>query len=104
MAVRRRRALITMTVMMATIMHALDGTIANVALLSGSPQYVSLEGFDAPSAIAAKEEIRMLADAGCAVLFSSHVTETIERLCDAIAILDEIESPRHIRRRFTAAY
>ncbi len=33
-AVRRRRALITMTVMMATIMHALDGTIANVALPS----------------------------------------------------------------------
>ncbi|CAN5920442.1 DHA2 family efflux MFS transporter permease subunit [soil metagenome] len=33
-AARRRRGLITMTVMMATIMHALDGTIANVALPS----------------------------------------------------------------------
>ncbi|MBM3647112.1 MAG: DHA2 family efflux MFS transporter permease subunit [Alphaproteobacteria bacterium] len=33
-AVRRRRVLITITVMMATIMHALDGTIANVALPS----------------------------------------------------------------------
>ena len=33
-AVRRRRGLITITVMMATIMHALDGTIANVALPS----------------------------------------------------------------------
>ncbi|WP_422000988.1 DHA2 family efflux MFS transporter permease subunit [Reyranella sp.] len=33
-AVRRRRGLITLTVMMATIMHALDGTIANVALPS----------------------------------------------------------------------
>ncbi|HTE82509.1 MAG TPA: DHA2 family efflux MFS transporter permease subunit, partial [Reyranella sp.] len=32
--VRRRRGLITMVVMMATIMHALDGTIANVALPS----------------------------------------------------------------------
>ncbi len=33
-AARRRRGLITMVVMMATIMHALDGTIANVALPS----------------------------------------------------------------------
>ena len=33
-AVRRRRGLITIVVMMATIMHALDGTIANVALPS----------------------------------------------------------------------
>src|SRR5690349_9771153 len=31
---RRRRGLITIVVMMATIMHALDGTIANVALPS----------------------------------------------------------------------
>ena len=33
-AMRRRRGLITIVVMMATIMHALDGTIANVALPS----------------------------------------------------------------------
>ena len=33
-AVLRRRRLITFTVMAATIMHALDGTIANVALPS----------------------------------------------------------------------
>ena len=33
-AARRRRTLITIVVMMATIMHALDGTIANVALPS----------------------------------------------------------------------
>jgi DHA2 family multidrug resistance protein len=33
-AARRRRTLITWVVMMATIMHALDGTIANVALPS----------------------------------------------------------------------
>ena len=33
-SVLRRRRLITFTVMAATIMHALDGTIANVALPS----------------------------------------------------------------------
>jgi ABC-2 type transport system ATP-binding protein len=47
----------------------------------------ALEGFDAPSALAAKAELRALARAGCAVLFSSHVTETVERLCDRVVIL-----------------
>ena len=47
----------------------------------------ALEGFDAPSAIAAKRELRALASAGGAVLFSSHVTETVERLCDRVVLL-----------------
>jgi ABC-2 type transport system ATP-binding protein len=47
----------------------------------------ALEGFDAPSALAAKAELRRLAGAGCAILFSSHVTETVERLCDRVVLL-----------------
>ena len=47
----------------------------------------ALEGFDVAAALAAKEELRGLAAGGCAVLFSSHVTETIERLCDRAVIL-----------------
>ncbi len=47
----------------------------------------ALEGFDAGAALAAKQELRALAAQGCAVLFSSHVTETIERLCDRVVIL-----------------
>jgi ABC-2 type transport system ATP-binding protein len=47
----------------------------------------ALEGFDASGALAAKEELRGLARAGCAILFSSHVTETIERLCDRAVLL-----------------
>ena len=47
----------------------------------------ALEGFDAPSALAAKDELRALAASGCAVLFSSHVTETVERLCHRVVIL-----------------
>jgi ABC-2 type transport system ATP-binding protein len=47
----------------------------------------ALDGFDAPAALAAKEELRALAATGAAVLFSSHVTETIERLCDRAVIL-----------------
>ncbi len=47
----------------------------------------ALEGFDAPSALGAKAELRELARGGAAVLFSSHVTETVERLCDRVVIL-----------------
>ena len=47
----------------------------------------ALEGFDVAAALAAKEELRSLAEGGCRVLFSSHVTETIERLCDRVVIL-----------------
>ena len=47
----------------------------------------ALEGFDAAAALAAKQELRALAAGGAAVLFSSHVTETIERLCDRAEIL-----------------
>ena len=47
----------------------------------------ALEGFDAPSALAAKDELRALAQGGAAILFSSHVTETVERLCDRIVLL-----------------
>ena len=48
----------------------------------------ALEGFDAAAALAAKQELRDLAAAGTAVLFSSHVTESIERLCDRVIILE----------------
>ena len=47
----------------------------------------ALEGFDAPSALEAKEELRELARGGGAILFSSHVTETVERLCDRVVFL-----------------
>jgi ABC-2 type transport system ATP-binding protein len=58
----------------------------------------ALEGFDAPSAVAAKAELRRLAHAGCAILFSSHVTETVERLCDAVVVLREGRVAREMTR------
>ena len=58
----------------------------------------ALEGFDAPSAIAAKEEIRSLAAGGAAVLFSSHVTETMERLCDRAILLHHGRVARELAR------
>jgi len=58
----------------------------------------ALEGFDAPSAVAAKAELRRLAHAGSAILFSSHVTETVERLCDSVVVLHEGRVAREMTR------
>jgi ABC-2 type transport system ATP-binding protein len=58
----------------------------------------ALEGFDAPSAVAAKLELRRLARAGSAILFSSHVTETVERLCDSVVVLHEGRVAREMGR------
>lgn len=58
----------------------------------------ALEGFDAPSAIAAKAELRSLARDGAAILFSSHVTETVERLCDRVVLLRAGRVARELSR------
>jgi ABC-2 type transport system ATP-binding protein len=47
----------------------------------------ALEGLDAPAALHARETLRALAAEGSAVLFSSHVTGTIERVCDRVIVL-----------------
>jgi ABC-2 type transport system ATP-binding protein len=58
----------------------------------------ALEGFDASGSLAAKEELRALADGGAAILFSSHVTETIERLCDRAVLLHRGRVARVLER------
>ena len=58
----------------------------------------ALEGFDAEAALAAKAELRSLAEGGAAVLFSSHVTETIERLCDRVVLLHRGRIARALER------
>ncbi len=58
----------------------------------------ALEGFDAAGALAAEAELRALAAAGAAVLFSSHVTETIERLCDRAVLLHRGRVARVLER------
>ncbi len=58
----------------------------------------ALEGFDASAALAAKQEVRELAAAGTAVLFSSHVTETIERLCARVIVLHRGRVARTLER------
>ncbi|TMQ67675.1 MAG: ABC transporter ATP-binding protein [Candidatus Eisenbacteria bacterium] len=58
----------------------------------------ALEGFDAAGALEAKSELRSLAAAGSAVLFSSHVTEAIERLCDRVVVLHGGRIVRQLER------
>lgn len=58
----------------------------------------ALEGFDASAAIAAKAELRRLAGSRTAVLFSSHVTESIERLCDRVLLLHRGRVARTLER------
>ncbi|MEO7867037.1 MAG: ABC transporter ATP-binding protein [Candidatus Eisenbacteria bacterium] len=74
-----------------TYSHGMRKKVSFLAAILHRPSVVlcdeALEGFDAPSALAAKDELRTLARDGAAILFSSHVTETVERLCDGIVLL-----------------
>ena len=112
-AIRRRRTLITFTVMSATIMHALDGTIANVALpsiqgaLSATQEQVSwvVTSYIVASAI-------MTPFAGfCAMRFGLRRTlatcvvgfTIVSMLCGAAQTLDQLVLFRALQGGFGAA-
>lgn len=112
-AVRRRRGLITLVVMSATIMHALDGTIANVALpniqgsLSATQEQVSwvVTSYIVASAI-------MTPFAGfCATRFGLRRTLStcvigftiVSMLCGAAQTLDQLVLFRALQGGFGAA-
>jgi ABC-2 type transport system ATP-binding protein len=46
-----------------------------------------LEGLDAPTTAMVKELLRAWADRGGAVLYTSHLLDVVERVCDRIAVL-----------------
>jgi ABC-2 type transport system ATP-binding protein len=58
----------------------------------------ALEGFDAAASLEARQELATLAGGGCAILFSSHVTESIERLCDRVVMLHRGRVARILER------
>lgn len=82
--------------------HGMRKKVALAAALVHRPAVLlcdeALEGLDASAALAAKRELRTLAAAGSAVLFSSHVTETIERLCDRVVVLHRGRVARVLER------
>ena len=48
-----------------------------------------LTGLDAPTAAVFKEVLRAIADEGGTVLYTSHVLDVVERVCDRMAVLSE---------------
>ena len=50
-----------------------------------------LSGLDAPTAAATKAVLREWADRGGAVLYTSHLLDVVERVCDRIAVLNKGE-------------
>jgi ABC-2 type transport system ATP-binding protein len=61
------------------------------ALLARPPLLVldePLTGLDAPTAAATKAVLRGWADRGGAVLYTSHLLDVVERVCDRVAILN----------------
>ncbi len=82
--------------------HGMRKKVSFIAAVLHRPSVLlcdeALEGFDAPSALAAKAELRTRAREGCAVLFSSHVTETVERLCDRVVMLRHGRVARELLR------
>ena len=82
--------------------HGMRKKVSFLAAVLHEPRVLlcdeALEGFDAPSAVAAKGELRRLARAGSAILFSSHVTETVERLCHRVVLLHEGRVVRTLAR------
>jgi len=75
----------------AGLSHGMRKKISFAAALLHRPAVLlldeALEGFDVAAALAAKLALRAAAADGAAVLFASHVVETVERLCDRVAIL-----------------
>jgi ABC-2 type transport system ATP-binding protein len=60
-----------------------------------------LDGLDVPAQEALKQILRERAAAGCAVIYSSHLLEVVERLCSRVAILSHgrlvaLGSPREL--------
>jgi ABC-2 type transport system ATP-binding protein len=82
--------------------HGMRKKLSLLAAIVHRPALVlcdeALEGFDAPALIAAKDELRTLAHSGSGILFSSHVTESVERLCDRVVILDQGRVARSLAR------
>ena len=73
--------------------HGMRRKISLAAALVGSPQILLLDeatnGLDPESSFKFKEYLKKFCNEGGTVLFSSHIIETVEHLCDRIIILHE---------------
>ncbi|MCW3489493.1 ABC transporter ATP-binding protein [Dethiobacter alkaliphilus] len=77
--------------LIGTYSHGMRRKITICAALLHNPSVIFLDepttGLDASSARAAKDLFRKYADEGSAVLFTTHVLEIAEKICDRIGII-----------------
>jgi ABC-2 type transport system ATP-binding protein len=76
--------------------------ISLAAAVLGEPEVLLLDeatnGLDPESSFRLKEYLRDFCDHGGTVLFSSHIIETVEQLCDRIIILHRGQVRREMQR------
>lgn len=82
--------------------HGMRRKISLCAAMLGKPDILLLDeatnGLDPESSYRLKEYLREFCGKGGTVLFSSHIIETIEHLCDRIIILHQGRVLRELRR------
>jgi ABC-2 type transport system ATP-binding protein len=73
--------------------HGMRQKVALACALLPEPALMVLDeplsGLDAPTAAVVKEVLRAWADGGRAVLYTSHLLDVVERVCDRMAIVDQ---------------
>ncbi len=82
--------------------HGMRRKISLAAAVLGEPEVLLLDeatnGLDPESSFRLKEYLRDFCDHGGTVLFSSHIIETVEQLCDRIIILHRGQVRREMQR------
>lgn len=82
--------------------HGMRRKISLSAAFLGAPEILLLDeatnGLDPESSFRLKEYLREFCDRGGTVLFSSHIIETVEHLCDRIIILHHGQVLREMER------
>ena len=75
----------------ASYSHGMKQKLAIIAAFLHHPKMIVMDepfvGLDPKAAFILKEKMRQLCERGSAVLFSSHVLEVVEKLCDRVGIL-----------------
>lgn len=74
-----------------TYSHGMKQKLAIIAALVHNPKILIMDepfvGLDPKASHTVKEIMKDLASKGCSIFFSSHVLETVEKLCNKVAII-----------------
>lgn len=77
----------------STYSHGMKQKTALIAALVHEPKLILLDepfvGLDPKAAFALKQTFKEITDSGTTILFSSHVLEVVEKICNKIAIIKQ---------------